>query len=99
MCPCSARRRAGGARRRSVRAGDPALTAYLRACARYNPPVLGGHMRKVLAAVAAMELWISLLVAGQAPAHRFGLDDFSHVARVADPQIAPDGKSIAVVIS
>src|SRR4029079_7539579 len=30
---------------------------------------------------------------------RFTLDDFSKVARVSDPQFAPDGKSIAVVVS
>src|SRR3954465_2235365 len=31
--------------------------------------------------------------------HRFDLDDFSRVGRVADPQISPDGKSVLVVVS
>jgi dipeptidyl aminopeptidase/acylaminoacyl peptidase len=35
----------------------------------------------------------------QKATRRFTLDDFSKVARVADPQFAPDGKSIAVVVS
>ncbi|HTR76801.1 MAG TPA: S9 family peptidase [Gemmatimonadaceae bacterium] len=35
----------------------------------------------------------------QQAAHRFDLDDFSRVARVSDPQFAPDGKSVIVVIS
>jgi len=45
-------------------------------------------------------VWLgtALLPAEQGP-KRFDLDDFSRVARVADPQIAPDGRSIAVVIS
>jgi dipeptidyl aminopeptidase/acylaminoacyl peptidase len=30
---------------------------------------------------------------------RFDLDEFSRIARVADPQFSPDGKSVAVVIS
>jgi dipeptidyl aminopeptidase/acylaminoacyl peptidase len=34
-----------------------------------------------------------------AAGHRFTLDDFSKVTRVADPQFSPDSKSIAVVIS
>ena len=38
-------------------------------------------------------------LAAQQPAHRFDLGDFSRIARVADPQIAPDGKSILVVVS
>ena len=35
----------------------------------------------------------------QKATRRFTLDDFSKVARVSDPQFAPDGKSIAVVVS
>ena len=35
----------------------------------------------------------------QAATRRFSLDDFSRVARVSEPQISPDGKSVAVVIS
>src|SRR4051812_4561353 len=31
--------------------------------------------------------------------HRFDLDDFSRIARVADPQIAPDGKTVIAVVS
>ena len=56
-------------------------------------------MRRVVVICVAAVVAVGVLSAQQAPAHRFGLDDFSSVARVADPQIAPDGKSIAVVIS
>lgn len=40
-----------------------------------------------------------VVVPAQLAPHRFALDDFSRVARVTDPQIAPDGKSITVVVS
>jgi len=55
-------------------------------------------MRSIVAAVAVTFAFVVALPARQAT-HRFGLDDFSRVARVADPQFSPDGKSIAVVIS
>ncbi len=55
-------------------------------------------MRKLITTVLVVFLTVTFLPAKQA-VRRFGLDDFSHVARVADPQIAPDAKSIAVVIS
>jgi dipeptidyl aminopeptidase/acylaminoacyl peptidase len=55
-------------------------------------------MRRVLAAVVVTLAFVVALPARQAD-HRFGLDEFSRVARVADPQFSPDGKSIAVVIS
>jgi dipeptidyl aminopeptidase/acylaminoacyl peptidase len=48
-----------------------------------------------LVAVAA----ITAVPAQQAARRQFGLDEFSRVARVAEPQIAPDGRSIAVVVS
>ncbi len=55
-------------------------------------------MRKLLLA-----LFISFVAGTALPAQqvtrRFTLDDFSKVARVSDPQFAPDGKSIAVVVS
>src|SRR5262245_56457664 len=54
------------------------------------------------------KLWLTVLVvfcvgvaavpAQQGP-RRFTLDDFSKVARVSDPQFAPDGRTIAVVVS
>jgi dipeptidyl aminopeptidase/acylaminoacyl peptidase len=53
----------------------------------------------VIAVAAAFVAAAGVLSAQPARSHRFGLDDFSRVARVADPQIAPDAKSIAVVIS
>src|SRR5262249_17961434 len=33
------------------------------------------------------------------PAKRFDLDDFEKLVRMSDPQIAPDGRSIVVVVS
>ncbi len=53
------------------------------------------------AAVATFVLVLSFVVAipAQVAQHRFGLDDFTSVVRVADPQFAPDGRSIAVVVS
>jgi hypothetical protein len=56
-------------------------------------------MRKTITAFIVVALMATVLPARQVPGHRFGLDDFSRVVRVADPQIAPDGRSIAVVIS
>ena len=55
-------------------------------------------MRKVFATAVVILVAVAALPARQA-ARRFGLDDFSRVVRVADPQIAPDGRSIAVVIA
>jgi dipeptidyl aminopeptidase/acylaminoacyl peptidase len=55
-------------------------------------------MRKIFVSVIVTLAFAVALPARQA-GHRFGLDDFSRVGRVADPQFAPDGKSIAVVIS
>jgi dipeptidyl aminopeptidase/acylaminoacyl peptidase len=52
-----------------------------------------------MAMVAAFCAAAAALSAQPGQTHRFGLDDFSRVARVADPQIAPDARSIAVVIS
>src|SRR5579862_9252896 len=54
-------------------------------------------MRKLLFTALAMVL-VGVALPAQT-ARRFTLDDFSRVARVADPQFAPDGKSIAVVVS
>jgi len=55
-------------------------------------------MRRLLATAVVMLLVVVVLPAEQA-ARRFGLDDFSKVARVSDPQIAPDGRSVAVVVA
>ncbi len=55
-------------------------------------------MRKVLATAVVMLFVVVVLPAEQA-ARRFGLDDFSRVAKVSDPQIAPDGREVAVVIA
>ena len=51
--------------------------------------------------VTTLVLVLSLVVVvrAQVAPHRFGLDDFSRVVRVANPQFAPDGHSIAVVES
>jgi dipeptidyl aminopeptidase/acylaminoacyl peptidase len=56
-------------------------------------------MRKFIATLAVLVWTVTVLPAQQSAPRRFGLDDFSRVVRVADPQIAPDGKSVAVVIS
>ena len=42
---------------------------------------------------------VGVALPAQQVTRRFTLDDFSKVARVSDPQFAPDGKSIAVVVS
>ncbi len=55
-------------------------------------------MRRVLA-IAVLTLAVVVTLPAQEEARRFGLDDFSRVARVSDPQIAPDGRTIAVVIA
>jgi dipeptidyl aminopeptidase/acylaminoacyl peptidase len=54
-------------------------------------------MRKLLL-TGLMCVAIGVALTAQS-ARRFTLDDFSKVARVTDPQFAPDGKSIAVVVS
>jgi dipeptidyl aminopeptidase/acylaminoacyl peptidase len=42
---------------------------------------------------------VALSASGQtAPANRFSAEDFVKVVRVSDPQIAPDGKSIAITV-
>ncbi|HYV99449.1 MAG TPA: S9 family peptidase [Gemmatimonadaceae bacterium] len=53
-------------------------------------------MRHTLKALAFLFCIAAPLAAQQ---HRFTLDDFSHVNRVNDPQISPDGKSVIVVVS
>jgi dipeptidyl aminopeptidase/acylaminoacyl peptidase len=55
-------------------------------------------MRKLALTLIAVFAFVVFVPAHQAD-RRFGLDDFSKLARVNDPQIAPDDKSIAVVIS
>src|SRR5215475_9485895 len=55
-------------------------------------------MRKLLFTSLALVL-AGVALPAQQTARRFTLDDFSKVARVGDPQFAPDGKSIAVVVS
>ncbi len=43
---------------------------------------------------------LSLLLAATAPAaERFGLDDIGKIVRLSDPQIAPDGLSVVVIVS
>ena len=58
-------------------------------------------MRRLL--LTALTCFVFLIggvvLPAQQVARRFTLDDFSKVARVSDPQFAPDGKSIAVVVS
>src|SRR6185436_18547286 len=56
-------------------------------------------MRKLLLTVLAVWCVGLAAVSAQQGPRRFTLDDFSKVARVSDPQFAPDGRSIAVVVS
>lgn len=56
-------------------------------------------MRKTIATLVVVAAVAAVVLAEQATARRFGFDDFSRVVRVADPRIAPDGQSVAVVIS
>ena len=65
---------------------------------------IGTHGGLVLGFLVTVLLATVTLPAAQSPSsspatRRFGLDDFSKVVRVSDPQISPDGKSVAVVIS
>src|SRR4249920_4120060 len=58
-------------------------------------------MRKLLLSTLICVVFVLSGVAlpAQQVTRRFTLDDFSKVARVSDPQFAPDGKSVAVVVS
>ena len=40
-----------------------------------------------------------LLAAAPAAAERFGLDQIGKIVRLSDPQIAPDGRSVVVIVS
>jgi dipeptidyl aminopeptidase/acylaminoacyl peptidase len=53
----------------------------------------------VMRSALALSIALALVVAPAAQSKRFELDDFGRGVRVADPQIAPDGKSIVVVVS
>jgi len=55
-------------------------------------------MRKALTTVVVL-LGLVVAIPAQEAGRRFGLDDFSRVAKVSDPRISPDGRSIAVVIA
>ena len=49
---------------------------------------------------AALASCLAFLAAGAAAQpRRFAIDDLAKIVRVADPQIAPDGRSIVVVVS
>src|SRR3954471_13847634 len=54
-------------------------------------------VRTAVRALALLAAFASVGLGQQT--HRFDLDDFSRVARVADPQIAPDGKTVLAVVS
>jgi dipeptidyl aminopeptidase/acylaminoacyl peptidase len=56
-------------------------------------------MRKLLFLSSAIILIGVVALPAKQVVRRFTLDDFSHVARVSDPQFSPDSKSIAVVVS
>src|SRR5882672_10549266 len=54
----------------------------------------------VLRRVSVVGLALAVLsVPGAAQSRRFELDDFGRIVRVSDPQMAPDGKSVLVVVS
>ena len=48
---------------------------------------------------ASLAMICLLVVTGQAQQRRMQLEDLGRVVRVSDPQIAPDGKSIVVVVA
>lgn len=50
-------------------------------------------------AIKAFLVLAVLATSAHAQQHRFTLDDFSRVARVGDPQISPDGKTVIAVVS
>jgi dipeptidyl aminopeptidase/acylaminoacyl peptidase len=52
-------------------------------------------MRLVLRFFALLLLFVSTAPA----AERFGLDHFDKIVRLSDPQIAPDGRSVVVIVS
>src|SRR5438067_2557072 len=56
-------------------------------------PTYNGRMRLTRLAAFVLASAAALFAA------RFGIDQIGKIVRVADPQIAPDGKSIAVVVS
>ncbi|MEP6763479.1 MAG: S9 family peptidase [Gemmatimonadaceae bacterium] len=53
---------------------------------------IASHLLMALAVIASA-------THAQSSARKFTLDDFSSVKRINDPQISPDGKTIAVVVS
>jgi Tol biopolymer transport system component len=56
-------------------------------------------MRRRLSGVTLITLVILWSVGSLAQPRRMELDDLGRIVRVSDPQIAPDGKSIVVVVS
>src|SRR5439155_747934 len=56
-------------------------------------------MRIRCAIVLGLVATASFGARAQQQARRFELDDLARVVRLADPQIAPDGRTIAVVLS
>jgi dipeptidyl aminopeptidase/acylaminoacyl peptidase len=54
---------------------------------------------KPLRVAPALLIALSLIAAPAAQPTRFELDDLGRVVRVSDPQIAPDGRSIVVVVA
>src|SRR5262245_45232917 len=57
--------------------------------------------RDVTAGLVLLFLGLAARVAAQesSPQRRMSLDDLAHLVGLSDPQIAPDGKSIAIVVS
>src|SRR3954469_16346366 len=60
-------------------------------------PSLEHMVRTTLKSLVFLTVVASVVSAQQT--HRCDLDDFSRIARVADPQIAPDGKTVLAVVS
>jgi hypothetical protein len=54
-------------------------------------------MRSILASLGLTLFLLAIPV--HTDSRRFELDDASHVVRIADPQFAPDGRTIVAVIS
>src|SRR5215203_4987534 len=56
-------------------------------------------MKRLLRVTCLLYAALCLPVVGGAQAARMNLEAFGRIVRLADPQLSPDGKSIAVVVS
>src|SRR5665213_2201236 len=100
--------RAGGsgskatAREQWVMQGRPCGAPALTDGAGWLPisPVGELEMIRILTSGAAAAACLLMLAApGAAQARRFSADDMPKIVRIGDPQISPDGRSVAIVVA